>query len=331
MFNYEIFGDCRIRTGDSAVNRFNNVVHNRLTSGVQGRRSRQCGQALTEVVISTIFVLIPAFILGWTLFSLGQARTSALNGARYAAWERTVWRETAPVSSVVKAAVRDTSEIENHMIENIFARPDAAAETRSYTPKNDDLPSFYTFHNGDKAIDIENTDQTRDGGARPKLSLTDNGEIQSITAKVQGFLANIGDAFENIKDKIPFGDKLPDMEYDKLNGGGLYTARVDVKLNNVRNLQNFENLNLTITQTAAVLTDGWSAGGKNHEESLVRPFVPGSLLSAITEFFKKIPFFGSVADHIFPFKDYKPGCVMGDVVPVDSRVGRDSGVELCDK
>ncbi|MDR0674013.1 MAG: hypothetical protein LBF93_10270, partial [Zoogloeaceae bacterium] len=54
---------------------------------------RQRGQALVEVVLSLLLVLIPMFIIGWALYAHGQARTSALNGARYAAWERTVWRD----------------------------------------------------------------------------------------------------------------------------------------------------------------------------------------------------------------------------------------------
>ncbi|MDR2451977.1 MAG: hypothetical protein LBE85_09500, partial [Candidatus Accumulibacter sp.] len=72
----------------------------------------------------------------------GQARTTA----RYAAWERTVWREDK----------RSTSDIENLMIERFFARPEAAIQS-SYSPQatNADLPSFYSLHNGDQVIDIE--------------------------------------------------------------------------------------------------------------------------------------------------------------------------------
>ncbi|MDR0736765.1 MAG: hypothetical protein LBF51_08080, partial [Zoogloeaceae bacterium] len=79
-------------------------------------RPRQRGQALVEVVLSMLLVLIPMFVIGWAMYAHGQARTTALNGARYAAWERTVWREDK----------RSTSDIENLMIERFFARPEAA-------------------------------------------------------------------------------------------------------------------------------------------------------------------------------------------------------------
>ena len=85
---------------------------------------RQRGQALVEVTLSALLALIPAFIFGWALYAHGQARTTALNGARYAAWELTVWRDPGS-KSWSGAAARSTGEIENLMIERFFARPEA--------------------------------------------------------------------------------------------------------------------------------------------------------------------------------------------------------------
>jgi len=262
-------------------------------------RTRQRGQALMEVTFSALLVIIPTFAIGWAMYAYGQARTSALNGARYAAWERTVWLEKNPKG--VTAAVRSESEIADLMIERFFARPDApikSSYTASTKAKNADLPSFYSVHNGDKVIDIENTDHTKDGqAARPTLTLAEDGTTTSSIAKAYDGLAKFS--------------KLLGAETMNLEEKGLFVATVNVKLNAIRHLKVFDELNLDITQRAAVVTDAWSAGGKKHEEAIVQPMVPVSALDPL------------VSALLTPLKwmglpDPKLGCVKGDIVPMDT-------------
>ena len=279
-------------------------------------RGRQRGQALVEVVLSMLLVLIPTFIIGWALYAHGQARTTALNGARYAAWERTVWREGGT------EAVRSKDEIEKFMVARFFARPDAPILSNyaaSAQASNTDLPSFYSLHNGDKIVDIEKpaADAHEGEAARPTLKLYDKGDKTSTVATVYNGLSSI-------MEKL--GAKKMELE-DR----GLYVAEVNLKLNAVRHLKVFEDLNLTITQRAAVVTDAWSAGGKAHEEAIVKPMVPAGLLGegmfgTFLDFFKMPPL-----STVTPFAEFEPGCVMGDVVPNDSRVGGSSTVKLCKK
>lgn len=263
--------------------------------------SGQRGQALVEVVLSLLLVLIPMFLIGWALYAHGQARTTALNGARYAAWERTVWRdpekeEPKPWSG---AAKKSAKEIEEFMIERFFARPDAAIQSSVGTPAtNADLPSFYSLHNGDKVIDIERMAGEANEGeaARPTLTLDQDSEKTSTVAAayngISSFMSALGGSGMTLEDK------------------GLYVAEVKVKLNAVRHLKVFEDLNLTLTQRAAVVTDSWSAGGVKHEVAVVEPLVPASRLGGITESF-------SALGEWTPFAEFDPGCVRGDVVPKD--------------
>ena len=260
---------------------------------------RQRGQALVEVVLSLLLVLIPMFIIGWALYAHGQARTSALNGARYAAWERTVWRDPEKKKSWSGAAARSAGEIENLMIERFFARPGAALRSTVETPAtNADLPSFYSLHNGDKLIDIERkAGEAKEGeAARPTLTLTESSEKTSTVATLYNGFSKIMSALG--------GSEMT------LEDQGLYVAEVKVKLNAVRHLKVFEDLNLTLTQRAAVVTDGWSAGGVKHEVAVVEPLVPASRLEGLTGFFKLL-------DEWTPFAEFDPGCIRGDVVPKD--------------
>jgi len=64
-----------------------------LSAGNKARPIRQRGQALTEIVLILLLVLIPLFVFNWYLNAHYNARTTALSAARYAAWERTVWFE----------------------------------------------------------------------------------------------------------------------------------------------------------------------------------------------------------------------------------------------
>jgi hypothetical protein len=258
-------------------------------------RQYQRGQALTEVVLSMMLVLIPTFIIGWALYAFGQTRTTALNGARYAAWERTVWREDGD-SSVAK---KSTNDIREFMVERFFARPDAAITSNLISPANADIPSFYSLHNGDKVIDLERTvaDAQEGKAARPTLTLNESPEKTST-------MATLYNGMSSIMGKLGGGGGM------ELEDKGLYVAEVKLKLNAVRHLKVFEDLNLMVTQRAAVVTDNWSAGGEAHEEAVVKPMVPASKLSEMTEFF-------GLLEEWTPFAEFEPGCIRGDVAPKD--------------
>jgi hypothetical protein len=260
----------------------------------------QRGQALVEVVLSMLLVLVPTFIFIWILSAHAQTRTAALNGARYAAWERTVWRAAASPGST--AAVRSSGEIERLMIERIFV-PDRAIKSSIGSPAtNADLPSFYALHNSDKLVDIERASRAAGDGeaARPTLKLNDSGKTTSTVSTLYNGLAN--------------AMSFLGAEKIKLEEKGLYVAEVNLKLNAVQHVKLFDSLNLDLTQYAAVVTDAWSAGGREHEEAVVQPMVPFSALQPVTNVFNafdNIP----ILQNMSPFTNFKPGCVRGDVVP----------------
>jgi hypothetical protein len=257
---------------------------------------RQHGQALVEVVLSMLLVLIPTFIFIWILSAHGQARTAAFHGARYAAWERTVWRES-PVKKV-GTAVRSSSEIEKLMIERIFV-PDRAIQSNVESPATHaDLPSFYTVHHGGRLVDIERKPGEAHAGeaARPTLKLYESGESTSTVSQLYngfaGVMSHLG------AEKMELEEK------------GLYIAEVNLKLNAVQRVKVFDSLNLDLTQRAAVVTDAWNASGKKHEEAIVQPMVPFAVLQSLTDLLNI-----EILQDFTPFANFKPGCVRGDLLP----------------
>ena len=269
-------------------------------------RRRQQGQALTEVVLALLLVLIPLFIFNWALNAHTQARTTALSAARYAAWERTVWLDTdkgVDVPTGLYKATRDAKTIGELMVERFFSQPDApiVSYTKAQNTTNDKLSSFYELHNGDNLLELEKTGNSEKGeGARPTLNLYDSGDTTS----------RIGGAYNVVAGTIAglSGKKV------ELETKGLYVADVSVKLNAVRGVKLLEDLNLTYEQRAAVLTNGWSLAGSKHEIERVEPMVSTSIIGNFMKNYG-INDILAVLGGITPFSELDIGHVEPDIVP----------------
>jgi hypothetical protein len=293
---------------------FATKVFERLVSMKHPRKAalgRQQGQALTEVVLALLLVLIPLFVFGWALYAHSQTRTTALSAARYAAWERTVWHSGESDSAAYKGkGVRDNKTIENLMIERVFVQSDApiVSHMDAQNTKNDKLPSFYDLHNGDGLLELEKTEGKINEGSRPTLEYGPGRTTSQIKEK-ESYKA----AAEHIE---KLGGAIAELETQ-----GIHVADVSVKLNAVRNVKLLEDLNLTYRQKAAVLTDGWNLGGSEHEKTLVGSMVPPP--SFVDEFKGR---FGINEIHNAlnwePFDYFDFGHVEPDIVPSSDTIIR---------
>lgn len=62
----------------------------KLSSG----KYAQIGQAMTEMVVASAFVVVPLFLIVSMLGKFIDMKHASVSAARYAAWERTVWHES---------------------------------------------------------------------------------------------------------------------------------------------------------------------------------------------------------------------------------------------
>lgn len=93
----------------------------------------QTGQGLAELAIVGTLVLVPLFLSLPLLTKFLEARHKNLQASRYAAWERTVWLEQAPMDTHHAISKPDT-QINSELESRIFSRADTRIQ--SDEPRN---------------------------------------------------------------------------------------------------------------------------------------------------------------------------------------------------
>ena len=101
-------------------------------------KSGQSGQAMTEMVIAASFVLIPLFLLIPWLGKYIDLQQSAIQAARYEAWEYTVWYNDVATEAPAGAVDQNGSQIT--MPEKSIAELQAEARQRFFHEKR--MPIF---------------------------------------------------------------------------------------------------------------------------------------------------------------------------------------------
>lgn len=94
----------------------NNAIVNRINPDKRG-------QALVEAII-VLVILLSVLMTVPLIGKLGEIKRRAIEGARYAAWERTVWYDTAPgQTDTSQVAVKSETQIRNEVWARFFADP----------------------------------------------------------------------------------------------------------------------------------------------------------------------------------------------------------------
>lgn len=246
----------------------------------------QRGQALAEFcAISGVMV---ALFLGiWYIGKYHDIQASAIQAARYAAWERTAH----PTSFA-------DSQIQNQTRARVFqwdSKPLTAADGISGNGwatqtamwrAHDDSKSLV-----DKPSDVTVTTQS---GALPgKAANAMSVAIGSIT-KLLGAVSG-GEA---------------------LNQGGFYTSHVTVQVANIASLpEPLNNLGLTLKESNALATDSWDASGPKEVALRTRDFTLTSVFDRITPLL--IPLKIIVSPIEPAFAKFDPGQICPDIVPAD--------------
>lgn len=274
---------------------------------------------MTEMVLALLLVLIPLFVFAWAINSYGTARNLALSGARYAAWERTVWFESAPTDSPLTGQLRvqkTQAAVQNEMLDRVFVRrtgntPEIRSTLPTQAPRNSDALTYTLGHDGDRnRLELERTNGQNESGSRPALQLRDSG-IRTSTG-----VADALNALSGVTSALSSSPRI-DLE-----SRGVWQAQVQLRPNalNVSDVSNGRQDYLpfiTFTETAAAMGDPWNVGGNTHEERRVKPLVPSNIFSnSVLNTIRDV--IGSVVEPLRS-NNLKPGYVDTDRLPPDRR------------
>jgi hypothetical protein len=229
----------------------------------RGRPALQSGQALVEFTIAAATVLLPLFLIIPILGKYMDMKASAVQAARYAAWERTVWFGSANWS----AATKTDAEIQHELQQRFFS--DTA------TAKLQSSQSAMTGWGGTGPKPL-----WRDRGGNPMLANYD-GDVTQGTPRSQtpGTMDAILDPVVTVVNAV---NSILGAKFE-LDMTSLYTTTVSVQT--VATMPIKQVLNQTSTSAGTPLikmsnvlvANGWSANGAAKVKSQVEGLTPSSV------------------------------------------------------
>ena len=259
---------------------------------------RMSGQAMTELVVAATFILVPLFLIVPAFGKFVDMRHATIQAARYQAWEYTVWYAENCERAVFTAAVfaveecpmggfeahnnlpiktRETTRRES--IARFFGSPDGsplatvAAGAGAAVPIPTNL-SWYD-HTGNQLYN------NNIGGGQPVSSQSPRGipVLDTIFDVVLGAAKLVFGAFADV-----LGFLGSDAGFDAINTDGLASSAVSIRMNSAatKTLMALDGgPDLTFSSQAAVLTDGWNAGGREHTYNQASGMIITSGLKAL--------------------------------------------------
>ncbi len=273
--------------------------------GVVSMRSRQTGQAWAEFIVSALFVLVPMVIAVSMLGKYIDTRQKVEVAARYAAWERTVWKAGAP-STAPSIAQKSEAQIKREAQVRVFSRREEGIHSLQHQVEGvfrEDpiLNSPFVASGGQPEMLIEQA-QVTSGDELPVYvdADIDEGRTPGVAS------SRVETAFDRIQ-SIPYVDNFD------VNTRGTYTAEISVDLKPIESLGGpWSELDLTMGRSVTLVAAPWNVGGPAHNERRVQAFVPLGLLDVdiLEDAFDMLSFFPAFE----PLQDLEFGHV--DVEPV---------------
>lgn len=259
----------------------------------------QRGQAMVEVLIVASMVLVPLFLALPTLAKYLDLRSHAVQAARYAAWERTVYFGGDSASEIGwfgltnswVANEKSDAKIRAEIATRLLSRTDASSAFSSADKSATDFSNggrklLWQDRNGGSMIEYAQVAGSADQGCNP-------GDIKSTTLGYECAPGTINRLLS------PIASLAATLGPFTLEMGGKYTATVTLGAERFSDDSFLINTTLArrpMTETAIVLGNGWSAQGPDEKDKTsvvqqVKGLTPLSLLATTVN----IPTIGDIS------------------------------------
>jgi hypothetical protein len=281
-----------------------------------GKRAREFGQAMTELLICATFILIPLFLIVPMFGKFIDMKHTAIQAARYEAWEYTVWYaddcartaisaigggpEDCPMGGFEAHNNQPFKSVDDTRIESrqrFFgsrtiqgANADGDITLTGVPITKDDKDAFTTVADNASWYDHTGLAMYNRGNITSTLiSSQDTPGLPIIDTVFDVLLGVINVVFSAVGDLL--GALGSSVGFDAINSDGYATSTVSVPVTSIpvyRSLgqainpaTNVAVVPLVFSGNAGVLTDGWNAGGAEHTYNQAAGTVPTSLLKAL--------------------------------------------------
>jgi len=247
-------------------------------------------------MVESVVMLGIIIMLFLGIFYLGKfhdVQASTIQSARYAAWERTVHSQAKMSDARIQNQARARLFTWN---KDAFKNTDGLANGSSWTTQH----SVWFDHAGRQRL-IARPDDVVIGTTSGALPGKAAGTIAKAFSGLTGFL-----------DDITGGEALPQ--------GGLVSSTVTVKLANVAALPApLDKLDLTLRESAAVVTDSWDAANPRQAALRSRTFTLAGPLAEVDALLDPVKWALSWIEPDFDELEF--GQVCPDIVPADRLQG----------
>jgi hypothetical protein len=236
--------------------------------------SRAAGQAMVELAIIGALFLVPLFLLIPLLGKQIDIKHSAIQAARYEAWEYTAWYSAnserpdgfhSPSSQPVKGMGTAQREARRRFFSDPRL-PITAADSGGWNTADQNV--LWRTHAGLALYE---------GDIGTDSAYVANASTPDPTGIFTGVIGAIDVIFEALAQIASFLDL--DVGFTAINTKGYFHTRVAIPTEEVPGL--FPAT--TVVAQAGVLADGWNAGGKPHAEFQVGGIVPTKALGELLE------------------------------------------------
>jgi len=270
----------------------------------------QTGQAMTEFVITATFLLVPLFLILPLLAKYIEIQQYSVEAARYEAWEYTAWfRKTSDMSENfnkgaylipgLTSATKSELEIKTESRQRFFSDTKLAITNTDKLKgwKKATANPFLKDNNGDDLYTDELNGTLNYNDPTPDLTAELVPGDKGIATLLIG-IVSAGPTF--IMNLLSVFEDLPEFDImiignNSLIGAaplGYHTSKVEIPVLNAPNYGDIhtsdplfmKKLNLTFSAQAAVLSNGWNAGGRENAKAQSEGIVPTRVLRAPFDF-----------------------------------------------
>lgn len=249
---------------------------------------RQRGQAIAEIV-AIVGVSVMLMLGIWYLGKFHDIQAATINAARYAAWERTA-QGTGQLSE---------ADLANQVRARLFTWRTTAfqdADGRTAASRDNNRPANWQEHEDNESL-IESSNDIQVSTRSTGLPGTVQAAMTQALSTISGLLS-----------AVTGGERLP--------AGGMMSATVRVRIDDVDSLPELWNTwNINLTETSAVVVEGWDASGPQQAAERSRSYV---LLGALGEAEVILEPLTTIMSLVEPdFRELELGNICPDIVPQD--------------